>query len=296
MSTIKTEHSLLCVWLNALFFLFLITASVASGQNESISCFHCHSKQVNTFQKSVHFQNNLSCTDCHGGDIHISGTTISVNVMKENFTGVPSRTNIANLCSKCHSEITEVYKESIHWKELKKGSVIAATCTDCHSGHDVLSSKDPESMTYSGNVSQLCADCHENQTKMSAWYYGIKTDRFDTYKRSYHYKALLAGGKGLATCPDCHENHDTKNESDPTSSIYPANLPVTCGKSDCHPGQSAQIYGGKVHEGQSIRFFFIDAKKIVTYFYIIMILFELTFTLGLIFLGITSKFEIRRRK
>ena len=276
--------------------LILAGIEVVSGQNEDVSCFHCHSKQVNELMESVHFNKNISCIDCHGGEIHVNGSTISVNVMSTNFTGVPTRTNISDLCSTCHREETRLYKESIHWKELEKGHAIAATCTDCHGTHDILSSKNPESMTYSGNVPQLCASCHENQTKMSAWYYGIQTDRFDTYKNSYHYKALISGGKGVATCPDCHENHDTKDQSDPTSSIYPANLPSTCGKPGCHPGQSKLIYGGKIHEGQSVYLLSIDAKKLVTYFYILMILFEVAFTLGLISLDINSKFEIKRRE
>lgn len=284
----------------ALFFiagLFLILAGVeaGSGQNEDVSCFHCHSKQVTELKESVHFNKNISCADCHGGEIHVNGTTISVNVMSINFTGVPTRTNISDLCSKCHLEETRLYKESVHWKELEKGHAIAATCTDCHGAHNILSSKNPESMTYSGNVSQLCSSCHENQSKMSAWYYGIQTDRFDTYKNSYHYKALISGGKGVATCPDCHENHDTKDQSDPTSSIYPANLPSTCGKPGCHPGQNTLIYG-KVHEGQSVYLLSIDFKKLVTYFYMFMILFEITFTLGLIYLDINSKLDIRRRE
>ncbi len=278
--------------------LFLILAGVGSvsGQNEDISCIHCHTTQVDELAKSVHATANISCADCHGGEINFSGTTISINVMSINFTGVPARTNISDLCSKCHSEETRLYKESIHWNELEKGHPIAATCTDCHGAHDILSSKNPSSMTYSGNVPELCAGCHANQTKMSAWYYGIQTDRFDTYKNSFHYKALVSGGKGVATCPDCHENHDTKNETDPTSSIYPANLPATCGKTGCHAGQSVRIYGGSVHEGQSVYLFSIDAKKLVTYFYMLMILFEVTFTLGLIFLDINSRFEIKRRE
>ena len=67
-------------------------------------------------------------------------------------------------------------------------------------------------------------------------------------------------------------------------------------KSGCHPGaNNVFITGGKIHEEQSVQLLSIDAKKLVTYFYIIMILFELSFTIGLIFLGITSKFEIKRR-
>ncbi|MDP2766121.1 MAG: NapC/NirT family cytochrome c [Candidatus Methanoperedens sp.] len=277
-------------------FLIMTEVIVVSGQyEEDISCYHCHSKQVNEFQKSVHFNKNL-CTDCHGGEKHIIGTIISVNVMSENFTGVPHRTKISDMCSKCHGKETGMYKESIHWKELEKGVEIAATCTDCHGVHDILSSINPKSLTYPGNVPLMCSGCHENQTKMQAWYDGIKTDWFDTYKKSYHYKAYLLGGKVLATCSDCHENHDIRPAIDPKSAINQANLPATCGKTGCHPGANqANIYGGKVHEEQSVYLLSIDVKKLVTYFYIIMIIFEVAFTLGLIFLGITSNFELRRR-
>ena len=276
--------------------MFLTGVGAAQSGNVDISCFHCHALQVKEFETSVHYNRGISCTDCHGGDLSISGSIVSVNVMHTNFTGVPSRINSTNSCSKCHPESTEKYKNSIHWKELQRGVTIAATCTDCHGIHNILPYRNNYSLTYTDNIPQTCANCHQNQTKMQAWYYGIRTDMFDTYKKSFHYKALLSGGKGLATCPDCHENHDTRSQSDPASAINQANLPATCGKTGCHPGQNVLITGGKVHEGQSVYLWFIDAKKLVTYFYIIMIVFEITFTLGLIFLGITSKFELRRRE
>jgi nitrate/TMAO reductase-like tetraheme cytochrome c subunit len=240
---------------------------------------------------------NISCTDCHGGEMAISGTIVSIDVMHTNFTGAPSRVNQTIFCSKCHEKTTAVYEESIHWKKLMEGRIEAASCTDCHGTHSILSFRDTRSSTYTENIPLMCSDCHENQSKMQAWYYGIKTDRFDTYKKSYHYKAYVSGGRVLATCSDCHENHDTRTASDPESAIYQANLPATCGKTGCHPGaDNVFIYGGNVHEEQSVNLLSIDAKKLVTFFYIIMILFELTFTFGLIFLGITSKFELRRRK
>jgi len=272
-----------------------LTVADAQIRNEDISCFHCHSSEVKEFEKSVHYDRNISCADCHGGELKISGAAVSITAMFTNFTGVPTKTNMTEFCSRCHADAGRLYRESTHWRELEKGVAIAPACTDCHGVHNILPRDNPDSPVYPDKVPLLCADCHENQTKMSAWYYGIQTDRFDTYKKSYHYKALLVGGKGLAICSDCHEYHDVKSENDPASAIYPANLPQTCGKPGCHPGNSALITGGKVHEGQSVFLLFIDAKKLVTYFYIIMIIFELAFTLGLIFLGVTSKYELRRR-
>jgi nitrate/TMAO reductase-like tetraheme cytochrome c subunit len=272
-------------------FLFL---EVVSGQDTDESCFHCHPSQVQEFRESVHFNKN-TCADCHGGDINISGNVVSINVMHTNFTGKPSPVNVTNFCSKCHENETRIYEESIHWQRLKEGRN-SASCTDCHGTHNILSSRDQNSSTYLENIPGTCAKCHENQTRMQALYYGIRTDRFDTYKKSYHYKSYVSGGRLLATCSDCHENHDTRQESDPRSSINPANLPSTCGKKGCHEGaNNVYITGGKIHEEQSVRLLSIDVKTLVTYFYIIMILFELTFTIGLIFLGITSNFEIRRR-
>lgn len=277
--------------------LFLIGVAAAEEKNGDVSCFHCHTRQVSEFERSVHFNNNISCTDCHGGDIKINGSIVSINVMTKTFKGSPSRANLTNFCSKCHAQAAAKYEKSIHWKRVVEGRAEAASCTDCHGVHNILSSNDQNSPTHLENIPLMCGDCHENQTKMQAWYYGIKTDRFDTYKKSYHYKSYVGGGRVLATCSDCHENHDTRAEDDPESAINPANLPSTCGKTGCHPGaNNVYVYGGKIHEEQSVYLFFIDAKTLVTYFYVIMILFELTFTFGLIFLGIASGFDIRGRK
>jgi predicted CXXCH cytochrome family protein len=122
---------------------------------------------------------------------------------------------------KMPGEVAKTYEESIHWQRLNEGRLEAATCTDCHGTHGILSSKNPESLTYVDNIPQTCASCHENQTKMQAWYYGIATDRFDTYKNSYHYKASISGGTGLATCSDCHESHDIRAPTDPNSRPTP---------------------------------------------------------------------------
>ena len=268
-------------------------------QENDVSCFHCHSSEVEQFQTSVH-SDKISCVDCHGGDTAINGSLVSKEAMYNNFIGTPSKANIKEVCSKCHSEVVKLYEESVHEKALMEGRENAASCIDCHSTHNILSYKDPKSMTYSENVPQTCANCHENQTRMQAWYYGIQTDRFDTYKNSYHYKAIILGGgkeKSLATCNDCHENHNTMSESDPRSTIYPANLVKTCEKVGCHSDQKALIYGGKVHEGQSVYLGStnIDLKSLVTYFYIAMIIFELCFSIGLIALGIYSQIDIRKR-
>ena len=234
--------------------VFLTGVGAAQSGNVDISCFHCHALQVKEFETSVHYNRGISCTDCHGGDLSISGSIVSVNVMHTNFTGVPSRINSTNSCSKCHPESTEKYKNSIHWKELQRGVTIAATCTDCHGIHEIRAIVDNKSLSNHQNSPATCAKCHSNKEMMSAWYYGIKTDRMDTYKESFHWKALKNGYGIVATCADCHENHLTKSHTDPTSTTYPQNLPGTCGKANCHPGVKfdAEIAAGLVHDKESL--------------------------------------------
>lgn len=282
--------------INILFFIIFniyFLSSVSATLNADISCYHCHTAEISQFINSTHF-NKITCKDCHGGNIEINNSVVSTDAMSDNFKGnTPLSQN--DVCGKCHLSSTILYKESIHWEKLKEGAS-AASCTDCHGTHNILSSKNSNSSVFMANVAITCAKCHEDQTRMQALYYGIKTDKFDTYKKSFHYKSYIGGGKILATCSDCHENHNTKAQNNPTSAINYSNLPNTCGKTGCHVGaNNIFITGGKIHEGESVYIFSFNIKKIVTYFYIFMVVFELAFTFGLIFLGISSKFDIKRR-
>ncbi|HUK63412.1 MAG TPA: cytochrome b/b6 domain-containing protein, partial [Dongiaceae bacterium] len=47
-----------------------------------------------------------------------------------------------------------------------------------------------------------------------------------------------------ARCNDCHESHTLKRANDPTSSIYRANIPATCGR--CHK-REAEAYAASIH-------------------------------------------------
>ena len=243
-----------------LFLIFILFTPIYFAQETiDISCFHCHTTELKEYKYSIHYTNNILCTDCHGGKTKISNNTVSVDVMSNEI-------NYKYVCSKCHEKEDEEFKNSIH---SKSGGVY---CTDCHDIHAILTKNDKYSPIYVDNIPLTCSKCHENQSKMQAWYYGIKTDRFDTYKNSFHYKSYLSGGKILATCSDCHEKHDIRPEDDPRSAIYSSNLPSTCGKDNCHIGAKNVFISGKVHEEQSVKLFSVDAKALITYFYIIMII------------------------
>ncbi len=242
--------------LNNKFVLILILliplfTSVGYAQ-EDISCYHCHPDVVSQFRNNIHYQKNFTCADCHGGNDLANTSVISTNAMSGNFIGRPSRSSITDVCSKCHPQEAKDYKTSIHWAQIQNGHTDAATCTDCHGVHDIRAISDPNSSTSRQNIAATCANCHSNKEMMSAWYYGIPTDRFDTYKDSFHGIALNKGYTQVATCADCHGNHEVKSPSDPNSSTYPDNLPKTCGK--CHPGAQfdVNVAEGLVHDKESL--------------------------------------------
>ncbi|MCX9009539.1 MAG: cytochrome c3 family protein [Candidatus Methanoperedens sp.] len=234
--------------------LFISISVTPVFAQQDVSCYHCHTQVVNQFRNNIHYQMGFNCADCHGGQEEPNTSVISANVMSGNFIGKPTRDNITNICSKCHVREASDYKQSIHWEQIKKGHPEAATCTDCHGIHEIRAIKDPKSPSNHQNSPATCAKCHSNKEMMSAWYYGIKTDRMDTYKESFHWKALRNGYNVVATCADCHNNHITKSHNDPTSSTYTENLPKTCGKENCHQGTKfdAKIAAGLVHDKESI--------------------------------------------
>ncbi len=232
--------------------LFLLIPVVSAQQD--VSCYHCHTKTVTEFRNNIHYQMGFSCADCHGGSEGSNTSVISASVMSGDFIGRPTRHNITAICSKCHVQETKDYKQSIHWDMIEKGHPEAATCTDCHGIHEIRAISDNKSSSNHQNSPATCAKCHSNKEMMSAWYYGIKTDRMDTYKESFHWKALKNGYGVVATCADCHENHITKSHTDPTSTTNADNLPETCGKEKCHPGVKfdADIAAGLVHDKESL--------------------------------------------
>jgi len=117
----------------------------------------------------------------------------------------------------------------------------------------VHSSSDEESLTYIKNIPITCSRCHADDELMSQWYYAKKTTAFDTYRESFHWKALEYGSSS-AHCVSCHGYHDILMSDDPRSTVYKDNLAKTCGREGCHEDASfdAKINMGFVHDKESL--------------------------------------------
>ena len=140
-------------------------------------------------------------------------------------------------CVACHLKLPDArlsqpaksYPKDIH-------SEIGLGCLSCHGsgGSDVL---DPAMGFLHAperkNIPALCGRCHSDGAFMRQFDPSLRTDQVSEYWTSVHGQLLKSkNDTSVATCVDCHPAHDIRPPSDPTSSVYPKNVPQTCGR--CH--------------------------------------------------------------
>jgi cytochrome b subunit of formate dehydrogenase len=252
---VRRFWSVAFVWLGLIGATGLLQAAEptpASAEPERFSnsdCLECHTDpkltrklqgkevllapfQTNLFQKSIHAK--LACVDCH--------------------TGVKELVHEGNLppaqCTGCHDSqpkherAAKEYSVSIHGMSRSMGSSAAATCSDCHGTHDILSARDGDSPVFKLNLPQTCAKCHSNPGLTKE--YQMKYPQVASqYQDSIHGRALLKLGLIVApSCNDCHGVHEIKRRVDRSSPINQASVAKTCGK--CHV-KVEEIYNRSVH-------------------------------------------------
>lgn len=217
---------------------------------ELVNCSRCHYvgtvsppdlKKYAEYRESIHKvaldrgnHRAPACQDCHGYHNILPPTDPDSQI---------NRRNIPQTCGKCHLAIYSDYQEGIHGRLLRAGNSDVPVCTDCHGEHNIQSPQDPNSRVYATQVPQTCASCHAAEKIMRK--YGIKVDKYETYRESYHGVVNQYGGITVANCASCHQAHRILPASDPASSVNKHNLPRTCGQ--CHPGANANFARGKMH-------------------------------------------------
>jgi nitrate/TMAO reductase-like tetraheme cytochrome c subunit len=164
---------------------------------------------------------------------------------ENNPKAATNRAKLSETCGNCHKDVVDHYKKSQHGIEMMKNNPKAPSCADCHGEHDIKSVITSSEFSKINQV-ELCLKCHQEQ-KLPHKNFKGEEGLVSHYKDSYHYKALLEGKTGAATCSDCHGSHDMKKDSDPASTINKKNIPQTCGQSNCHVKQLSE-YTGSIHE------------------------------------------------
>lgn len=134
------------------------------------------------------------------------------------------------------------------------------SCAGCHGGdpaegmdHDFPKTWPDTSKKRHENrgwVPGFCASCHSDAAFMRRYNPDLPTDQLDKYKESRHGIALLTGNNGhAAECTSCHGTHGIQGPSSPESSVYPTNVPQTCGS--CH-GDKEVMAGVELPDGSPI--------------------------------------------
>lgn len=215
--------SLLGKPLPALLLLLSAWMPAAFGQN---SCVDCHrelegslGEPIQLYPRDVHAQVGLSCASCHGGNPSAAGME-EAKAPDTGFSGSPAFREIPDFCGRCHASadymkqynpslrIDQVaeYRTSVHGRRSAQGDTQVATCTSCHSVHNIRRAQDPLSPVYPLNVVDTCARCHADPERMKP--YSLSSEAVAEYRQSVHAAALYEQGDLSApTCNDCHGNH-----------------------------------------------------------------------------------------
>ncbi|SYZ73015.1 11 hemes c containing cytochrome [Candidatus Zixiibacteriota bacterium] len=232
--------------------------------NLPMTCGRCHSdlnlvkkhdiligNAVSVYESSVHGKAALggvytaaTCNDCHS----TAGTAHKILSPGDPESSI-NHFNIPRTCGKCHRNVENDYWEGIHGKLVARGETDAPVCTNCHGEHGIIAPSDPRSPVSPARIAEAtCSPCHESAYLNEK--YGIPGGRLKSFVDSYHGLKSKAGDVTVANCSSCHGAHRILPHSDPTSSIFPANLRKTCGQ--CHPGISAEMAKTPIHSTPGI--------------------------------------------
>ncbi|MCP5107855.1 MAG: hypothetical protein GY950_30990, partial [bacterium] len=168
-------------------------------------CPDCHEDAKKAVMKGVHGKaysegnpRSPTCWACHGGH-----RVLPLGSPESRF----SKKNQADTCAKCHGSdilledekgitkrnLVSRYKSSVHWEAILEGKN-AATCTDCHGTHNILSSASQASGVSRTGLANSCQKCHTIEAK--------------SYWTGAHGNALLHGNNDVPNCTTCHGDHD----------------------------------------------------------------------------------------
>lgn len=144
---------------------------------EGSACVECHTsdsmpadlqKVPVEWKSSWHYQNDISCHDCHGGDHEDASMSMSHD---RGFVGSPEYADIPDFCGKCHIGILKNYLESGHGKALKTTGE-GPNCVTCHGAHNI------QRASIDIIYGRRCTQCHSYERARE-----IKEALFVTEKR-----------------------------------------------------------------------------------------------------------------
>lgn len=134
------------------------------------------------------------------------------------------------------------------------------SCSGCHGGSptdedmtDAIYSHWPDRDTRQASrawIPAFCTDaCHSSPGVMRRFNPELPVDQMLKYRESRHGVALLTrGSQRAAQCVSCHGVHGIRRPDSPQSTVFPANVPATCGR--CH-ADAEYMKGVKLDDGRT---------------------------------------------
>lgn len=209
-------------------------------------CAKCHSDSAYMRQYNPSLRTDQLAqyqTSVHGKRLAKGDTKVAVCIDCHSVHGIrpakdPRSTvnplNVANTCSRCHSDAAYMkdykiktdqfagYSVSVHHEAMTvRGDLSAPTCTTCHGNHGAA----PPGVA---SVENVCSTCHVFQAQL-----------FDT---SPHKAAFAA--MGTASCITCHSNHRILH---PTDRFIGTGEGAVC--TNCHAsGDAGFAAAGRIHD------------------------------------------------
>ncbi len=135
------------------------------------SCVTCHQNPdflvtnkklydyFQTWRASIHGQEGVSCTDCHGGRVDAASQATAHGTMSGSSGGetAVSFSRIPSTCGNCHEDFLQAYRKSRHFQLLKAGEkgLIGPNCVTCHGS---LDARAPNVRS----VRDTCQQCHNS--------------------------------------------------------------------------------------------------------------------------------------
>ncbi|GAB4246632.1 MAG: hypothetical protein Kow00109_22720 [Acidobacteriota bacterium] len=180
---------------------------------EPVDCAACHDDVKEELLQGPHgkwpedaAQPAAACVRCHG----------SHDILPVRDPGAPVHpANAEDLCGQCHRNEVAAVERGAHGKQGQR--VPAASCVQCHRGHDVSKPRDEKAEL------EICVACHPREVSEQ--------------RRSVHARAALRNDPLAPTCITCHEHHEILPKTDPRSPTAVMNVPLLCGR--CHREGSA---------------------------------------------------------
>ena len=119
------------------------------------TCGSCHAYILDTWKRdSVHGalwrQHRVGpvCTSCH--EAH----------RVRRLRGDSARLKCPETCGGCHGARVSTYRDTFHGQATDLGYLTAATCSDCHTAHQILPAQDSMSSVNQANIGETCGRCH----------------------------------------------------------------------------------------------------------------------------------------